>query len=799
MAQKTEKTEAMQTLGICVFLVLMVLAVFGQTAGFEFVNYDDDKNVFENAVVEKGLSMQALGWAFTHTQVLNWVPLTTLSHILDCQIFGLHPGGHHLVNVFWHAATAVLLFLVLRQMTGSLWRSAFVAAVFAIHPLRAESVAWVSERKDVLSGFFFMLTIWAYVRQVRQPSRARYMTIMLFFALGLLAKSMVATLPFVLLLLDYWPLGRMKGKQRAESREQRIAGVSFWELVREKIPLFLLSAGVCVATALVPGLVITEGHRISFLERIGNALVSYVIYLRQMICPTGLAAPYPIGRNGEPPWEVSLAFISLCAIWAAAVTWRKNYPSLLMGWLWSLGMLFPVIGVIQISQDAAHADRYTYLPGIGLAIAVTWAAADWSARWKHRRVTLSILMTGLIGALAVGAHAQVSYWRNSESLWARALACTSGNHVAHYNMGEVLLAKGKQDDAVIEFRKALEINPRYEKAYYNLGTILTGRGEKEEAITLYRKALEIWPAYVGARVNLGATLFEKGEKAEAIAQYRIALQINPTYKLAHYNMGMALFDQGQREEALAHYRMALESDPDYADARCNLANALSAMGGRMEAIAQYRKVLESNPDYPEARYNLANTLLQSGKLEEAIAQYQRAVETAPKDARIRNNLGIALAIKGDNDGAMAQFRKALEINPAFVDAHYDLGAALAKAGKLNEAIVQYRKTLEINPNQLNALNNLAWLLAAAPDASLRNGANAVALAEQASQLTRGGEPSVLRTLAAAYAETGRFADAAATARRALELAVAQRDDDLMASLPGEIKLYEANTPMRDGP
>jgi Flp pilus assembly protein TadD len=219
----------------------------------------------------------------------------------------------------------------------------------------------------------------------------------------------------------------------------------------------------------------------------------------------------------------------------------------------------------------------------------------------------------------------------------------------------------------------------------------------------------------------------------------------------------------------------------------------------MEAIAQYRKVLESNPDYPEARYNLANTLLQSGKLEEAIAQYQRAVETAPKDARIRNNLGIALAIKGDNDGAMAQFRKALEINPAFVDAHYDLGAALAKAGKLNEAIVQYRKTLEINPNQLNALNNLAWLLAAAPDASLRNGANAVALAEQASQLTRGGEPSVLRTLAAAYAETGRFADAAATARRALELAVAQRDDDLMASLPGEIKLYEANTPMRDGP
>jgi tetratricopeptide (TPR) repeat protein len=717
-SQTARKTETIQAIGVCVFLVLAVLAVFGQTARFEFFNYDDPLNVYQNPVVIKGLSVQAIGWAFSHPQTGNWIPLTTLSHMLDCQIFGLHAGGHHLVNVLWHAANAVLLFLVLRQLTGSLWRSAFVAALFAVHPLRAESVAWVSERKDVLSGFFFILTMWGYVRHVRKPSCARYFAVLLLFALGLMAKGMVATLPFVLLLLDYWPLGRLHNPRELLA------------LVREKIPLLAIAAADCVVTALMPGLMVH--YRLPLLERVGNALVSYVVYLRQMIFPVGLAAHYPIAPHGQPVWLVCLAFVLLAAIFAVLVACRQRYPYLLMGWLWYLGMSFPVIGIIQISSDAAHADRYTYLPEIGLAIAVAWRTADWLAKWVHGRMVFACLTVAMICALTVWGHIQTSYWRNDESLWTRSLACAADfNSLAHN--------------------------------------------------------------------GLGNALYESGKKKEAIAQYRQALDINPAYKVAHFYLGRVLFDQGQREEALAHYRMALESDPDYADARCNLANALSAMGGRMEAIAQYRKVLESNPDYPEARYNLANTLLQSGKLEEAIAQYQRAVETAPKDARIRNNLGIALAIKGDNDGAMAQFRKALEINPAFVDAHYDLGAALAKAGKLNEAIVQYRKTLEINPNQLNALNNLAWLLAAAPDASLRNGANAVALAEQASQLTRGGEPSVLRTLAAAYAETGRFADAAATARRALELAVAQRDDDLMASLPGEIKLYEANTPMRDGP
>ncbi len=439
--------QALQVVCVCAFLALAVLAVFGQTAHFGFVNYDDPANVSANPVVAQGLSMKAVGWAFTHIQVANWIPLTTLSHILDCQLFGLRAGGHHLVNVLWHAATAVLLFLVLRLMTGSLWRSAFVAALFAVHPLRAESVAWVSERKDVLSAFFFMLAIGAYVGYVEKrkaPSFASsfgksteggkatedresrkqkffYALTLVFFVLGLLAKSMVATLPFVLLLLDYWPLGRMEERLKAEGRrlkeeggEQRIprsdnapcapepprasspsppktcvgegwvleaptrlmgklAGLPFWGLVKEKIPLFALAAGSCVAAALVPGLVVMDAHRLPLFERLGNAAVSYAVYLGQTVFPVGLAIPYPNPPNGQPLWKVCLAFVLLAAVTAGVTVWRKKRPCLLVGWLWYLGMLVPVIGIMQISPDANHADRYTYLPGIGLAMAGTWA------------------------------------------------------------------------------------------------------------------------------------------------------------------------------------------------------------------------------------------------------------------------------------------------------------------------------------------------------------------------------------------------------------------------------------------
>ena len=890
----------MQVVCVCVLLVLAVLAVFGRTAHSEFVAYDDDQYVYENPVVQRGLSLKSIGWAFTHTQVGNWIPLTALSHMLDCQMFGLHAGGHHLVNVLWHAANAVLLFLVLRHLTGSLWRSAFVAALFAVHPLRAESVAWVSERKDVLSGFFFLLAIGAYAGYVekrratsfassfgtptecgkaaedgeRGKGKLFYALVVVFFTLGLLAKSMVATLPFVLLLLDYWPLGRMRGSQRSEVRsqktdggEQRYPSVPFWRLVREKVPLFLLSIGACVATASVPGLVLANAERLPLLERMGNAVVSYVVYLRQMIFPAGLATPYPIVPGGQPYWKVCLAMMLLAAISAAVVTWRKTRPWLLTGWLWYLGMLFPVIGIVQISSDAGHADRYTYLPEIGLAAAGIWAVAEWCARWEGRRVVLGGLGAGVVCALGVWGYHQTSYWRSSKTLWTRALACTSGNSVAHNALGLVFIKDGKTAEAIQEFRKALSIKPDYIAALNNLGNVFANDGKVEEAVQAYQKALAVKPDDLSVLNDFGVLLAKDGKLEEAIAEYRKALKINPDFAEAHLNLGIALGHNGQREESIEQYRKALKIQPGYTEAWGNLGVALFSMGEKEQAIACYRKALEIDPTYVDAEYNLGYALALEGKTEEAIAQYRKALEIKPDYAFAFNGLGAAFYGKEEWDESIAQYRKALEIKPDFTaarrgldkallrkgefdevmarfnrtaasspdlltkwcnlgndylqtgnldkailcyrqatkanprsaDACANLGLASFQKGEIREAIDAWQRSLEINPDQPSVQNNLAWLLATTPDASLRNGAKAVALAEQASHSDAGGNPVVLHTLAAAYAEMGRYGDAVATARRALEIAAAQKNDDLNAKLPMEIILYQADRPLRDAP
>ncbi len=745
-----------QNFAVCVILVLLVAAVFGQTARFEFVNYDDQKNVYENPVVEKGLSVPAVGWAFTHAQVANWIPLTTLSHMLDCQLFGLHAGGHHLVNVLLHAATAALLFLVLRQMTGSLWRSAFVAAVFAVHPLRAESVAWVSERKDVLSAFFFMLTLGAYVRNVRKPSWTGQGAVMFFFTLGLLSKSMVATLPLVLLLLDYWPLKRISDFQPSphSGAASRFPISNLKHLLIEKIPLFVLAAGACVATALMPDMqtILTNAHRLPLFERLGNAIISYVVYMWQMIFPSGLAIPYPFVPNGQPLWKVCLAFGVLAAISAVTAALRKKRPYLLLGWLWYLGMLVPVIGIIQISPDAAHADRYTYLPEIGLAIAAIWAVADGSVRWKQRRpcgvkpinpntppnpttpqgrLILGGLMAAVIGALMICAHAQTSYWKNDETLWTRALVCTSGNSVAHN--------------------------------------------------------------------NIGYALYQKGDVKDAISHYKQALENYPNYAEAHYNLGVVFLKMGELDDAIAEYKQALKIEPDYMEAHFDLGAALALKGNLDEAVAQYQKVLEIRPDYAEADYNLGKVLLLKGDLDGAMACLDKTTTGSPDSPARWFNLGNEFLQERDWECAMVCYRQAIKLNPRLADAYANLGVALSQKGQTKEAVDSWQRALEINPGQIYVQNNLAWLLATTPDAALRNGARAVALAQQASQLSGGGNPAILRTLAAACAEDGSCALAADTARRALGLAVAQKNEGLAATLQKEIKLYEAGTPVRDAP
>jgi protein O-mannosyl-transferase len=643
---------------ICLALAAITFAVFGQTLHHEFVNHDDDIYVYENPVVAGGLTLKGFLWALTYGKIGHWHPLTWLSHMLDCQLYGLNPGGHHLSNVLLHTATVLLLFLVLRQMTGAVWRSAFVAAVFAIHPLRVESVAWIAERKDVLSGVFFMLTIGAYAAYARRPSRWRQAAVAVWFGLGLLCKNTLVTLPFVLLLLDWWPLQRVKleeagGGKRSAARLAALYG----GLVKEKIPLFLLSAGSCVATLLVPEKVV-GANRIPILERIGNGVVSYGIYVRQMVWPAGLAIPYINPPGGLPMWEVALALVVLAGISASVWACRKGRPYMVVGWLWYLGMLVPAIGFVQISYYA-HADRYTYLPGIGLALAGTWAVGDWSAGWKHRRAALGGLMIAVIGALMVCAWIQTGYWQDGETLWNRTLAFDSNNGVAHNNLGRVLFLKGRVDESIAHCQKALEIDPDD----------------------------------VEAHNNLGLALLQKGRVDESIAEFQKSLQGKPDYAKAHFNLGNALMQRGRAEEAAAHYRQALQTRPDYTEAH--------------------------------------------------------------------NNLGVALRQQGLRGEAMAHFEKALELQPA-------------------------------NPT---IQNSLAWLLATSAEASLRNGPKAVELARQANTLTGGTNLTILDTLAAAYAEAGRFGDAKECLQKAIEMARTAGQQDLVDQLNGELKRYEAGLPL----
>jgi Flp pilus assembly protein TadD len=625
---------------LCLVLAAITFAVFGQTAGFAFVNYDDNIYVYDNPVVEKGFSLKGFVWALTCGEIGHWHPLTWLTHMADCQIYGLWAGGHHLTNVALHTAAAVLLFLALREMTGSLWRSAFVAAVFAIHPLRVESVAWIAERKDVLSGVFFVLTLWAYARYARRPSVGRYVVVAAGYGLGLLCKNTLVTLPFVLLLLDWWPLHRLTR-----------------DVVKEKIPLFLLSVGSCLTTFLVPEKTFSPDQT-PFLERIANAVVSYGIYVRQMVVPAGLAIPYLNAPSGVPFWEVALVFVLLAAISISVLACRKGHPYLLVGWLWYLGMLVPAIGFVQISYYA-HADRYTYLPGIGLVLAGTWAVGDWSAGWKHRRAVLGGLMAAVLGALMVCAWIQTGYWKDSATLWTHTLACTTDNYVAHSNLGNALLQKGRVDEAITHYQSAVQIDPRYADAQFNLGNAFLQKGRADQAISQYQKALEI--------------------------------------------------------------------QPDFAAAHLNLGNGFSQQGRMDQAISQYQKALEINPDDEKAHNNLGNAFLQKGNVSQAITHFQQALEIKPADPSIQNNL--------------------------------------------------------------------AWLLATGPQASLRNGTKAVELARQANALTGGENPIILHTLAAAYAEAGRFPQAVETARHASQLAEAQSNPGLARQLQFELNLYRAGNPI----
>jgi len=606
----TSRTAALL---ICFALAAIVWGVFGQTLRYEFVNFDDNRYVYDNPDVELGLSPSGIEQAFTQRYVAIWLPLTMLSYQLDYELSGMNPAAFHRTNVLLHMASATALFLVLRAMTGSLWRSAFVAALFAIHPLRAESVAWISERKDVLSGFFFMLTLGAYTRYVRaakgkwQSTSRHYLLIVLFFVLGLLAKPMLITLPFVLLLLDFWPLRRFSTATSDVSyggqARNRVETAGIKKLILEKAPFLLLSGVFCAVAIWTERDIITLDKDVTLLWRIGNAAVSYIVYIKQTIVPTGLAVFYPHLGTELPLWQISASFLLLAMISLTAILFRNRRPYLVVGWLWYLGMLVPVIGILP-AWLYAYADRYTYLPQIGLSILLTWTIADLSVRWRHRRVILGAAALLVMTGLGAGAWIQTSTWRNGETLWTHILKQTEDNQIANYNLAKALERNGKTKLAIEQFQRALLFWPEDTEALINLGCIFAEKNELKKASELFWRTLEIKPDSPEAHTNLGIVLAKQGEIERGIEHLQQALKLKPDYLQAHINLGVFLMRQEKTEAAIKHYHQALEIEPDSADTHYNLGVALAKQKKFDDAISHFQQVWTIDPDSERAQRSL---------------------------------------------------------------------------------------------------------------------------------------------------------------------------------------------------
>jgi len=671
-----EKSHSREIL-IGIGLVLAVLAVYLPVIWLDFTNYDDPGYVLENAAIQDGVTWPAVHWAFSHSHSANWHPVTWISHMFDCQLYGLKPAGHHLTNLLFHVANTVLLFGLLNFLTRALWRSACVAALFALHPLHVESVAWIAERKDVLSAFFGLLCLWTYAKYVGQKASSAdhpgsshpppslhapryYALTLLFFALGLMSKPMLVTWPCVLLLMDVWPLRRFSFanpppnpkniEPGASAQAHASAGVT--ALLLEKIPFFALSIAVCTITIISQkaAAAVAPLAAAPLLPRILNALLAYSRYLQKLIWPTRLSVIYL--DLGNPP--IALALLSAALL--AAVTWmawrlRKARPWLIVGWAWYLGTLVPVIGLVKVGNQSM-ADRYTYLPAIGFFIIIVWTVGDLVNRYSKYRIPAALSATGILTAFSLVAQNQLMFWQNTETLFRHALSVTENNYVA----------------------------------YYSLGFYLADLGETRQAQPFLRTALSIHPNSPPAWNKLASALLNQARYDEALGACEMALRLNPRLPEAHTTFALACLKQGHTNEALAHYSAALQSQPDYAPAHYNLANTLAQQGHLDQAREHYQAAVRSDSHSADTRNNLAYVLAREHRLDEAVFQFNTALRLRPAFWQAHYGLGEALAQQGRFVEAANEFTEALRLNPELAVAHFQLALSLARQGKLAEAL-----------------------------------------------------------------------------------------------------------------
>jgi protein O-mannosyl-transferase len=620
-------------------LVLVTIAIYWPATKCDFVNIDDNLHVTANVQVQKGLTWEGIKWAMLNPVNCNWHPLTMWSHMLDCQLFGLNPWGHHLSSVLLHAVNTGLVFLFLGGLTGASWRSLWAAVLFGWHPLRVDSVAFVAERKDVLSGLFGLLALMAYVRYSRErslkskvlglspifhlPSSIFYPLSLFLFALGLMSKPMLVTWPFVMLLLDYWPLGRMRNAeyrmQGAEASDThparrnppRVSRFTFHvsrstllPLLVEKIPFFVLAALTSVVTFLAQRSAgaLAGGESLPLAARLGNALISYCRYLGKMFWPTDMTVYYP-HPGYWPLGKVLLAGGLILGVSMLVWVTRRRYAYLLMGWLWYCGTLAPASQVIQTGTHAM-ADRYTYLPSLGVLILVIWGVGELIRRWRYQGRAGSVVGGAAVVLCVALTRYQIGYWKDSETLLRHALEVTENNGLAHRNLASALLEKGQLDEAIRHFQEFVRLKPDVANSHYNLGVALSRKGQMDEAIRQFQDAIRLSPDDAEAHNNLGTALDEKGQMDEAISQYQEALRLKPDYDVAHNNLGVAFGKQGQIDEAIRQFQEVIRLKPDHAEAHNNLGTALYQQGRADEAISQFQEALRLKPDYADARKNL---------------------------------------------------------------------------------------------------------------------------------------------------------------------------------------------------
>ena len=726
-------------------LLLLTFAGYMNVQNYEFINFDDDLYVTENQIVKTGLSFNGLSWAFGFNGGGYYQPLTWLSHMLDCEIYGLDPAGHHLTNLVIHLANVLLLFWALYRMTDSIYKSCLAAALFALHPLNVDSVAWIAERKNLLSTLCLMLSLLAYHWYTKQPKPGRYVLTITVFALGLMVKPMLVTFPFVLLLLDFWPLGRLKlGKQKTIAmmdpplRADSKPAVPIYRLCIEKLPFLALALGaVWLSVASLQrfnNMVATD--TVPMALRFANAVVSYLSYIGKMLWPFNLAVYYPF-PDSVPLWQTAGCLVLLAAATGYCLFHIERKPYLAVGWFWFLGTLVPVAGIVQSGLWPEMADRWAYVPLIGLYIVIAWGIPGALQNWRFAVPVMTVAALAVIGSLFFITRAQLNHWENSRTLFEHALRVTTANAVAHNNLGNALLEEGQTDTALNHFEVAITLEPRYAGARNNMGNALMALGRVGEAVSYYRdsihidpfaaqahnnlavaltkesrldeafrhlqEALRLKPDYADAYNNLGAVYGKKAQVQKAAKFYLKAIRLRPDFSEAYNNLGLLLWNAGRLKEAGHYFSQAAKLDPDYLAARQNLVKVQSALDDFNKQAAELRSQIQQSPNDPGLYLKLGDHYKSQDQLSESLKQYQLALQIRPGFAPAQQQMAVIYAMKGDYDRAIDILEKLAKHQTDNFQICYYLAGIYARKHNPQDSIYWLKQAIAKGYNNWNEL------------------------------------------------------------------------------------------------